>query len=1005
MADDTDTQAWKKATDPSTGRPQVTVGLSGPKIGDVDEGEPWLKYQKQPKPGDVEIGKPWEKYKKKSGQPAWQSGIEGSVRANVEGELSGLATALGGPVDIVNAGLSPIEQKIGLTPTEEPFGGSASFRHLFNLPGTTAAEVYNLINGPNSASRIGLGGHVTYDDINEVPESYRPQARAGEVIGETIGSFLPIEGVAAMASPAARIGAATTTTGNAVKDIGNQVLAAASKPGFARKALPSTTGAAVGAYGAETADPGSPTAQFIAQLAGGMGPAALTAGAGRASSTAAKALDPFLAKTDEGAKTIIARSLGKEFEKAGEQPSTAISNLKTEPIIPGASPAERSGSPVLMGVERTLAETNPDLANRLEKQNAQFLQNIKLHIDSAFIPGERGALTRAAQQIKTSLDNYVSIAEKAAANAASQVDVMPSESREALNVQARQILESALSNARKGENELWAQVPKEISLEASHAVNAFNKVKGEMLKEATLPNLVERVMTRLKKKPATTLGELQALRSELLGQSRIARSMHDFNTARRLELIGDGVLSDMEAAGGDAAKIARSFSRELNDRFSRSFAGDILGLKASGAPAVRPSLTLETAVAGKPQTVAEKLKELQIAASPIPKQIDAQGHIIKPTTLLPEMRQVQEQFLQSLSSRIINVQTGRIEPGKAAAFLRDYAPVLDQFPIYEKQVNDALTAELGALRIAGMMQDTDRLAFNQVLSAGELPMHAVAKILASKTPAKDFVDLANMATKAGKAATAGLRAAILDFVADRAVKNGVISYQRMRDELLIPLYPKGPSLLSLMQANGVVTSTQADAITARLGVAMAHENAAKQALRIDTVGDEAGKLARWSARIIGAKLSSKLGFTHGGAGPSLQVAQIAASAAEQAVAKLPLDRARKVLTDALATDNPDQLIDILERISNTDAATKTSANIGYLIPLLRTLYPHSKTKADWMSPGDTAVAPPGAPPVSKKQSSIQDNHPILKTAKRAKDGKFYVSDPSRPGKYLMVNNA
>ena len=358
--------------------------------------------------------------------------------------------------------------------------------------------------------------------------------------------------------------------------------------------------------------------------------------------------------------------------------------------------------------------------------------------------------------------------------------------------------------------------------------------------------------------------------------------------------------------------------------------------------------------------MAQKLKELQLAATGIPKQIDEQGKIVRPEALSPEMRSVQEGFLQSLSNKITDPDTGRLNTRRAVSFLRDYESVLDQFPLYRQKIENAITAQLGAERMAGLAQEAQRSAFASVIESGEVPMKAVAKALSSPTPNRSFTELAQMARQGGDDAVGGLRATILDFVMDRSIAHGNLSYVKAKQKLLSPLYEKGPSLLELMVTNGVIDKKEAQGIADRLNAAIRHEMASAQALRVDEVGDEGSKLARMGSRILGAKLASKLGFTHGGAGPSLQIAQIAAQAAEDIITKLPLDAGRKVLTDAIAADTPEQLIDILERISNVGGLKSGGADVRYLIPLLRDLYPRQKSisrRHTLGTPATTRMAP------------------------------------------------
>ena len=69
------------------------------------------------------------------------------------------------------------------------------------------------------------------------------------------------------------------------------------------------------------------------------------------------------------------------------------------------------------------------------------------------------------------------------------------------------------------------------------------------------------------------------------------------------------------------------------------------------------------------------------------------------------------------------------------------------------------------------------------------------------------------------------------------------------------------------------------------------------------------------------------------------------------------NRERKMLTQALAADTPGELLDILERVSRVEAVRKDRNNIRFLVPLLRPLYPESKTRREMMTPADLAGTP------------------------------------------------
>jgi hypothetical protein len=87
------------------------------------------------------------------------------------------------------------------------------------------------------------------------------------------------------------------------------------------------------------------------------------------------------------------------------------------------------------------------------------------------------------------------------------------------------------------------------------------------------------------------------------------------------------------------------------------------------------------------------------------------------------------------------------------------------------------------------------------------------------------------------------------------------------------------------------------------------------------------------------------GIGGGGSGNSLQAAALGAKLAEQGFAKLPADQARLALSKALASDNPKDLIDILERVAMSNGmSTKANDPTMKLLVTLRAAIPHQKTE-------------------------------------------------------------
>jgi hypothetical protein len=122
------------------------------------------------------------------------------------------------------------------------------------------------------------------------------------------------------------------------------------------------------------------------------------------------------------------------------------------------------------------------------------------------------------------------------------------------------------------------------------------------------------------------------------------------------------------------------------------------------------------------------------------------------------------------------------------------------------------------------------------------------------------------------------------------------------------------------------------------------------------------------ARVGGAKLFSHLG---GGGGASIQTAAIGSNLFKKMAAEMSPETANRILRDALVDPV------LFERI--TTPITEKNADEA-----LRILHPYFYTMG-----------------IPLMQPEFEKNE-MPEGAKKAPDGKYYVPDPNRPGKYLRV---
>ncbi len=336
---------------------------------------------------------------------------------------------------------------------------------------------------------------------------------------------------------------------------------------------------------------------------------------------------------------------------------------------------------------------------------------------------EREATAHAASEsVNTTVDDAVAAAEQRARDAASTFSGGSPEARRMANLAGRDVLEKSYDAAKQVERDLWSG--EAIDKTAEVATDGFNRALAEAREYANrdpLPASVERIrkaweagdtqeasaeLDKLSKtlgvkewldaragaeseaKPIT-VGDALKDRSVLLSIARDARSgaTPDSRTAAIANILADGILEDLSKVEG--ANAARNFSRAIHDRFSRTFAGDILQTRGTGASRVPHELTFETAMGAGGPKGALQMSQLEEATMPLAAKTTSP---MSTPDLSPEMRAAQERFLRTHAEKLIDPATGQMSANATDRFLRDNADLLQRFPGLAEDLQAASSA-------------------------------------------------------------------------------------------------------------------------------------------------------------------------------------------------------------------------------------------------------------------------------------------------------------------------
>jgi len=137
---------------------------------------------------------------------------------------------------------------------------------------------------------------------------------------------------------------------------------------------------------------------------------------------------------------------------------------------------------------------------------------------------------------------------------------------------------------------------------------------------------------------------------------------------------------------------AYSFSKALNDVFTRSFAGDAIATRRSGADRIPPELLAGRIFGTGGDATSLRVSQLADAVQFMQRNA-GEAFAETATARLGTLRAAESDILRLAADRTVNPETGRVNPVALARFARNNAATLEQFPQLRDDLTNALTAE------------------------------------------------------------------------------------------------------------------------------------------------------------------------------------------------------------------------------------------------------------------------------------------------------------------------
>ena len=838
--------------------------------------------------------------------------------------VGSLSDVLGFPVDLVNTGLGVV----GLG-SETPFGGSESIR------------------------RALTAGGMGYMDEQDLPKDQRALARGGRTTGQVVGSAAPFFGAARRLTPAQAL-MQPAPSKSAIKQIGSEMVRkTASRPGqMATMEGASAVGAGQGRMIAEDVAPGNEFVGTLSEVGGGvLSPVAL---AGKPMEMGKQFLNRFSeAGRERAAASKTLEILRQQNPNITDDQISGIAKQLRDAEGPGRTAQvtqdELARKTFTAMDNKLIADASDEAKTAIQNQNKKTIEAFNRKIRKMQNSGNPEMVKEAARlRLETftkQMNKRVDDAESRAGEAVARVLNKNSDDAVGASREARKIIDDELTKARAKETQLWGEVDKSVPSPTKKTIEAFNSIKDEISPneqvmkplEGFIQGLIKRKDSTLQQRPGrgfiataqrqgfqpvvrVSAKELFRKRSVALNLARQAKAIGRFNDARILNKLANGMLEDLNQVTDASANVAREFSRSLNERFNTKLIKNIRDAE--------PEVALETGIRGLGQG-----SDTQRALN-----IQAMKRATESTEASEVLAREQKSFIQSSAARIIDPQTGQVNPRKLANLIKENPQTLREVGLL-----DDVSNMNQQVRLADILRKTakqgqafaqQRSVAGQILDEGKKGglRNVVENAFNSKYQAEAFRDLNNMVRRAkNPQAVEGLQHEIFDTLLSKATikggdLDGLISGKQLEDLLNSKVGEK--TLRQNLLSSKLFTPNQMTAVAQIARKARIFEEVVKDPAKLDDIIKTGDGVLNLFARVVGSKLgaNSFLGQMMGG---TTLIAQSAFSKiAQKTIEKVPALKVQGVLTKAM--QDPKFMAMLLEMGPRASMQTQRRIN-AYLL--------------------------------------------------------------------------
>lgn len=736
----------------------------------------------------------------------------------------------------------------------------------------------------NTTPTAGLMDAVGIQQAQGAPETWSQRAMmgAGEAAGLMVPFGMAARGLAGAGGVTGGVGQAMQTTG--IGGMGAELAAGAGAQVGGQVAAD----AAGGQYG----DIARPFGELGGAAIGALGPGA----AGRAALSAADVTSRTLPGT-AAIRNVIEREI-TPFTRRGamEIARRRAQGLAQDPeaaaraIDPNSplSPAQQTGDPNLMSLERGIIAQNPQMQQGFDARNLDAQRGLAGEAADGTAPvGEaQDFIRRRTEAVVGRLENRVQRAEQAAQERIARLE--PNRPAAANSQIVREELDKAYSAAKADERALWSQVPDDVQVGTQNARQAYiaEVERAGPVQADRLPPDARQWLSGNGLGSDAPMRDMKALYSELRQTARNARSGQTPNafTASSADRVADAILRDMDNLAAtnpgiaEAYQAARSYTARMKELFSQGTVGRSRSRSATGGDTVDPGLVLDRSVGVGGTRGAVALDDFRAAAG---------DTVDEPVT----------DYMRGQLAR-----RGDFTPQRGEAFMRQNPEMMQRLPGLQSDVQGAVQAGQQAERVGQR--------YGQIAQNMQNPRQSPAAAFTQARPGEEVNRAVFQAQNPIAAARQVARQAARDQsgLASRGLKGGTLDYLMGRAST--GFSPEGDRLISGDVLNGLLKDRQTrgalaqiydraelgrlDRIAGELQKLEMSRNVAPMAEILDVTPN---RMIQYIGGVFAARSGAQLGA--GTSGASLKTSSMATQRFNHILQRLTGDRAEAILRDAI----------------------------------------------------------------------------------------------------------